>query len=92
MGIFNNIIILQKFQMQSGIPNHYPKFSKLHQFAYIIEPHHQEKGRCDQIQLKNIWGISLTLIYIWSVILRMDKTMVLIILFSLNALLSKYCC
>ena len=48
--------------MQCGIPNHYPKFSKLHQFAYIIEPHHQEKGRCDQIQLKNIWGISLTLL------------------------------
>ena len=51
MGIFNNIIILQKFQMQSGIPNHYPKFSKLHQFAYIIEPHHQKKGRCDQRKL-----------------------------------------
>ena len=65
MGIFNINIILQKFQMQSGIPNHYPKFSKLHQFAYIIEPHHQKKGRCDQIQLKNIWGISLTLIYMY---------------------------
>ena len=37
--------------MQSGIPNHYPKFSKLHQFAYIIEPHHQKKGRCDQRKL-----------------------------------------
>ena len=37
--------------MQCGIPNHYPKFSKLHQFAYIIEPHHQEKGRFDQIKL-----------------------------------------
>ena len=63
MGIFNIIIILQKFQMQCGIPNHYPKFSKLHQFAYIIEPHHQKKVRCDQIQLKNIWGISLTLLF-----------------------------
>ena len=51
MGIFNIIIILQKFQMQSGIPNHYPKFLKLHQFAYIIEPHHQKKGRCDQRKL-----------------------------------------
>ena len=47
-GIFNIFIIFQKFQMQSGKPNHYPKFLKLHQFAYIIDPHHQKKGRCDQ--------------------------------------------
>ena len=65
MGIFNRIIILQKIQMQSGKPSHYPKFFKLQQFAYIIEPHHQKKGECDQIQLKNIWVISLNLIYIY---------------------------
>ena len=60
--------------MQCGIPNHYPKFSKLHQFAYIIEPHHQKKVRCDQIQLKNIWGISLTLIYIYIYIFPQKPT------------------
>ena len=48
MGIFNIIIILQKFQMQSGKPNHYPKFSKLHQFVYTIEAHHQNKSKSDQ--------------------------------------------
>ena len=51
MGIFNIIIIFQNFQMQCGIPNHYPKFSKHHQFANIIEPHHQKKGRHDQRKL-----------------------------------------
>ena len=44
--------------MKCGIPSHYPKFSKLHQFAYIIEPHHQKKVDV----IKESWGISLTLI------------------------------
>ena len=42
MGIFNWLIILPRFQMQSGKASHYPKFSKLHQFVYITEPHHQK--------------------------------------------------
>ena len=60
-GIFNIFIIFQKFQMQSGKPNHYPKFSKLHQFVYIIEPHHQKKVSL----IRESWGISLTLIYVY---------------------------
>ena len=29
----------------------YPNFSKLHEFVYIIEPHHQKKVKCDKKKL-----------------------------------------
>ena len=46
--------------MQSGKPSHNPKFSKLQQFAYMIEPHHQKKVDV----IRESWGISLTLVYV----------------------------